>query len=176
MHVWNVLHAARWKYRTQNVAKKSPSGHHRTTLSGCIFATKAHIDNRKKPDKQQYLFHMSSQYGELRPISGWDRFTSLGTPANFNERVSRVGFITAPTSLNWRQPNFARCLAPSSGLVQYRHFPGLLLLKEFCQVQNSLCVQVLRSPILSALLHGSRAVGVSQTLRRGTRHGIKEFL
>jgi len=28
--------------------KKSPSGHHRTTLSGYIFATNAHIDNRKK--------------------------------------------------------------------------------------------------------------------------------
>jgi len=175
MHVWNVLHTARWKYRTQNVAKKSPSEHHRTTLSGCIFATKAHIDNRKKRVKQQYLFHMSSQYGELRPISGWDRFTSLGHPSKF-QQVSRVGFITAPTSLNGRQPNFARSLAPSSGLVQYRHFPGLLLLKKFCQVQNSLCVQVLRSPILSALLHGSRAVGVSQTLRRGTRNGIKEFL
>jgi len=28
--------------------KKLPSGHHRTTLSGYIFATKARIDNRKK--------------------------------------------------------------------------------------------------------------------------------
>jgi len=28
--------------------QKSPYGHHRTTLSGFIFATKAHIDNRKK--------------------------------------------------------------------------------------------------------------------------------
>jgi len=28
--------------------KKSPSAHHRTTLSGYIFATKAHINNRKK--------------------------------------------------------------------------------------------------------------------------------
>jgi len=28
--------------------QKSPSGHHRTTLSGYIFATKAHIDNQKK--------------------------------------------------------------------------------------------------------------------------------
>ena len=27
---------------------------------------------------------MSWQYGELRPTRGWDRFTSLGTPANFN--------------------------------------------------------------------------------------------
>jgi len=36
-----VLCVARWKCRTQN----SPSGHHRTTLSGYIFATKACIDN-----------------------------------------------------------------------------------------------------------------------------------
>jgi len=28
--------------------QKSPSGHHRTTLSGCIFAMKAHVDNWKK--------------------------------------------------------------------------------------------------------------------------------
>jgi len=28
--------------------KKSPSGHHRTNLSGYIFATKARIDNRKQ--------------------------------------------------------------------------------------------------------------------------------
>ena len=27
---------------------------------------------------------MSLQYGELKPTSGWDRFDSLGTPANFN--------------------------------------------------------------------------------------------
>jgi len=26
MQVWNVLHAARWKYSTQNIAKNSPSG------------------------------------------------------------------------------------------------------------------------------------------------------
>jgi len=33
---------------------------------------------------KQYLLHMSPQYGELRPTSGWDRFVSLGTPGNFN--------------------------------------------------------------------------------------------
>ena len=47
-----------------------------------------------------------------------------------------------------------------------------LSLMEFCQVENSLCMQVLRSPILAAWLHGTRAVGVSHTLRRGTRNGI----
>jgi len=53
------------------IAKNSPSGHHRTTYSGYILATKARIDNRgKKLVKQQCLLHMSSQYGELRPTSG----------------------------------------------------------------------------------------------------------
>ena len=41
--------------------KKSPSGHHRATLSGYIFATKARIDNRKKLVKQPYVLHMSPQ-------------------------------------------------------------------------------------------------------------------
>jgi len=66
------------------MAKKSPSGHHRTTLSGCIFATKARIDNREKLVKQQYLLHLSSQYGKLRPTSGEIRWQVWGTPANFN--------------------------------------------------------------------------------------------
>jgi len=39
-------------------------------LSGYIFATKAHIDNRKKLLKQQFVHHMSTQYGELWPTSG----------------------------------------------------------------------------------------------------------
>jgi len=56
-----------------------------SNLSGYIFATKACIDNQKKLVKQQYLLYMSTQYGELRPSSGWDCFVSLGgTPVNFN--------------------------------------------------------------------------------------------
>jgi len=39
---------ARWKYRTQKGCKNWSSAQHRTTLSGYIFATKEHIDNRKK--------------------------------------------------------------------------------------------------------------------------------
>ena len=94
MQVWNVLHAARWKYRTQKWCKKSPSAHHHTILSGYIFAIKACIDNRKKLVKQQYLPHISLQYSELRPTSGWDRFVSLGHPSKF-QRVSRLGSVTA---------------------------------------------------------------------------------
>jgi len=75
--------AARGSLEMQNpkIAKKSPSGHHHTILSGYIFATKAHIDNRKKLVKQQYLLQMSPQYGELRSTSGWDRSGSFGHPS-----------------------------------------------------------------------------------------------
>jgi len=47
---------------------------------------------------------------------------------------------------------------------------------EFCPVQYSLYVQVLRSSVLAALLHGTLAVDVSQTLQRGTRNRIMELL
>jgi len=69
----------------QKMAENSPSGHHRTTLSGYIFATKACIDSRKKHVKQQYLFHIffynMANFGPLTAEIGsgvWD------TPANFN--------------------------------------------------------------------------------------------
>ena len=88
-----MLHAARCKCRTQKSRQKSPSGRHRTTLSGYIFATKARIDNQKNI-KQQYLLHMSPQYGELRPTSGLDRFVCLGHPCKF-QRVWRLGSVTA---------------------------------------------------------------------------------
>jgi len=46
-------------------------------------------------------------------------------------------------------------------------------LTELYEMQNSLCVQLLRYPTLVALLHGTRAVGVSHTLRHSifTRQG-----
>jgi len=72
----------------------------------------------KKLIKQQYRLHMSSQYGELWPTNGWDRFTSLGYPRKF-QRVLCLGFITAPTSLNGGQPNFGWCLAMSWASTQY---------------------------------------------------------
>ena len=42
-------------------------------------------------------------------------------------------------------------------------------------MQNSLYVQLLRSPILAALFRGTAAAGVSQTLRRGTIYIYKEW-
>jgi len=57
----------------------------------------------------------------------------------------------------------------------YTFLEGSCPITEFCQVKNSLRVQALRSPIFAALLHGIWAMGISQTLRRGTRNGIAEI-
>jgi len=131
-----MLHAARLKYRMQKVARKFASGHHRTTLSGYIFATKAGIDNRKKLVKQKYLLHMSSQYGELWPTRGWDHFVSLGhpsefqqvvwgTPANFNR------FRVLASLLQWRRSTKPTKLGTMFGRLLgwytiYIHFWGFL--------------------------------------------------
>jgi len=79
MQVWNVLHAARWKCRTQKIVKNLPS---RTIAQLCraISLQLRHVSTIGKTVKQQYLLHMSSQYGELRPTGGWDRSGSFLAP------------------------------------------------------------------------------------------------
>ena len=75
-------------------------------LCWAISSQLRHVSTIGKSVKQQYLPHMSPQYGELRPTSGGDRFVSLGHPYEF-QRVSRLGSVTARYSSSGRQPNFA---------------------------------------------------------------------
>jgi len=85
-----------------------------------------------------------------------------GTPANFNG--FRVSAYCSDRRRSTEANQTLHDVWPCAGLVYNIHiFGGSCRLMEFCHVQNSLCVQVLRSPILAALLHGTRAVGVSQT-------------
>ena len=118
--------------------QNSPSGHHRTTFSGCIFATKARIDNRKKTIKQQCFLHV------CRNLANFGRLTEFGLPvwgipANFN------GFRVLSSVLQRRRsPEANQTLHdvwPSPPLVHYIHFWGLLPLTGFCPVQNSLYAQ-----------------------------------
>ena len=118
---------------------------------------------------------MVSQYGELRPITGLDRFTSLGHPRKFQPGFASC--LRYCSNVAHRRPTklctmFARLL---SWYTIYIHIRGSCPLTEFCTVQNSHYVEVLCSLILAALLHGTPAAGVSQTLRRGTRNGITEL-
>jgi len=102
---------------------------------------------------------------------------SFRYPSKF-QRVSRLAFVTAAVqrrrSLEANQT--LHNVWPSPGLLHDIYiFEGSCCLTEFCLVQNSLYIKVLRSLILAALLHGTPAAGVSQTLQRGTRNGITEL-
>jgi len=111
-------------------AKIMPKNRHLRTIAQLCRAIHSQLTNVStiaKSVKQQYLLHMSSQYGELRPTNGWDPFGSLGYPSKF-QRVSRVGFVTAPTSLNGGQPNFAQCLPVTWAGTPYIHFGDCFLL------------------------------------------------
>jgi len=81
MQVRNVLHAARWKCRTQKIRHLGTIAQ----LCQAVSSQLRHVSTiGKKLVKQQYLPYTAVQYGELRPTSGWDLLASLGHPANFN--------------------------------------------------------------------------------------------
>jgi len=106
MHVWNVLHAARWKYRTQKIAILAPS---HNFVGMCLRSWGMHRQSEKSLlniDTSSTCPHNMVNFGLHTAEICWRVW---GTPANFN------GFR-----------------------------------------------------ILSALLHGTLVVGVSQTLRRWT--------
>jgi len=84
MQVWNVLHVAHWKCRTQKIAKTSPSGDYRTNLSGYIFVNKAHIDNRKKTLNSNVSPTCSLNMVNFGPLAAEIRWRVWGTPANYS--------------------------------------------------------------------------------------------
>jgi len=116
---------------------------------------------------------MCSQYGELWPLTAEICWRVWGIPANFNGYRILLSLLAnvAQRRLTKHCTMFGRLLC---WYIIYT-FWGLLPLKEFCQLQNSLCIQVLLSPILIAFLHGTRVAAVSQTLWHSTRNGITEI-
>jgi len=112
MQVWNVLHAARWKCRTQTIAKKSPSADYRTHLRTIVQLCRAissqlrHVSTIGKsllssnissscPHNMVYFGLLAA---EINPVV-W------GTPANFNG--FRVLAALLQGSQVVRQPHFA---------------------------------------------------------------------
>jgi len=68
---------------------------------------------------------MPLRYRELRPTNGRDRLAGLGHPSK-SQQGSRLGFVTAATSLNRSQPNFVRCLAVCRASILYMPPNGIL--------------------------------------------------
>ena len=97
-----MLHAARWKYRTQK-------NRHFGTIAQLFRAISLELRHISTIGKNLLSSNTSSACranGPLWPTSGWDLLASLGHPYKF-QRVSRLGTITARHSSKGRQPNFA---------------------------------------------------------------------
>jgi len=79
-------------------------GYHLTTLSGYIFATKAHIDNRKNLLSSNISSTYSHNMVNFGTIAAEIAPAVWGTPADFNGfRVLAALLYGTP----WRLPNFA---------------------------------------------------------------------
>ena len=104
---------------------KTPSAHHRTTLSGYIFATRACIDNRKKIVKQRYLdisstcSHNMVNFNPLTAEIGWRVW---GTSANFNGVRVLVSLLHRRRSMEVYQT--LHDVWPSPELVHYLYTFG----------------------------------------------------
>jgi len=178
MQVWNVLHAARWKYRTQKWCKKSPSAHHRTTMLVCIFVTKAYINNRKKwlnSSMSSTCLNNMANFGPLTVEICWQVW---GTPANFNGFASCLRYCS---DVAHRRPTklctlFGRLL----GWYRLYIFGGSCPWQNFarCKIQftSKSSVRLYWQRYTGNWqLHGTPAAGISQTLRRRRRNGITEL-
>jgi len=132
------------------------------------------IDNQKNALNSNISSTCPRNMANFGQLAAEIRSGVWGTPANFN------GFrVLASLLYRRRSPEANKTLHdlwPSPALVHYVYIFGVSYpLTEFCQLQNSLSVQVLRSPVLTQLLHGTRAAAVDQTLWRDTRNGITEL-
>jgi len=161
MHIWNVLHAAHLKIQD---AKKSPSGHQCTNLSGYVFATKACIDNW---EKNLLSSNISSTYphnmANFGPLTA-EIVREFGTP----QQISFASWLRYCSDVAHRIPTklctiFGRLLG---WYTMYTFLGAFVLQRHFAKIHVE--SQVLRSPILPALLRRTWTVGVSRTLRRGT--------
>ena len=104
MHVWNMLHAAHWKYRMQK-------NRHFGTITQLCRAISSKLRHISTIGKKNLLNSNTSStcpdnIVNLRPTNSWDLLASSGHPCKF-QRVSHLGSVTARHSSSGRQPNFA---------------------------------------------------------------------
>jgi len=108
------------------IAKNSPSGHNHTTLSGCIVATKAHIDNQKKnlnSNISPICPHSMVNFGPLTAEIG---LPVWGTPANSMCFASCLRYCSDVT--HRRPTKLCTMLGRLLGwyTIYYIHFRGFL--------------------------------------------------
>jgi len=131
------------------MTQKSPSAHHRTTLSGYIFATKACMDNRKKnllnSNMSSTCPHNMANFGPLTAETGWWIWGTQQISTGFTSCLCYCSDVAQRKSTKL-------CTMFGHLLGWYTIYTSCPLMK-FCPVQNSLYIQVLYSPVLAALRH-----------------------
>ena len=116
MQMWNVMHVARWNTGRKNYTKN----HYLCSITQLCWPISSQLRHVSTVRKNLLSSNICSTYPHSM-VNGWDRFEALGHLSKF-QWVSRLGFVTAPTSLNGGQPNFARCLSVSWAGALYIHF------------------------------------------------------
>jgi len=116
----------------KKIAKNSPFAHHRTTLSGYIFAMKACIDNRKKNLLNSHSFFTCPDnmvnFGSLTPEVRWRVW---GTPANFNRFRILASLLHQRRSTEVNQTLHG--VWPSPGLIHYIYVFEILTQRNFAR-------------------------------------------
>ena len=119
MQVWNVLHAARWKCKTQKIAICTPS-HNFVEIYlrnwGIYRQSEKNLSNSN-------ISSTAPQYDEFWPTSGGDQLASLGHPSEF-QQVSRLGIVTARHSSSGHQQNFVALNRGATYIWQGGHHVG----------------------------------------------------
>jgi len=104
------------------------------------------------------LYNMVN-FGPLTAKICWQ---DLRTPANFNGFCILASLLLRRHSTEVNQTLHDVWPSPALVYLLYIHFWGSCPLTEFCQLQNSLCVQVLHFPKLAALLHDTWALALAK--------------
>ena len=153
------------KIQDAKIVKNLPSGHHRTTLSGYIFATIRHVwtigKNFLSRSISSTCAHNMVNFGPLAAEIGpvvWR------TPANFNGFRVLAALLQRRRSTKVNQT--LHYVWPSPGLVRYIYTFGISCpLTEFYHVQNSLCVH------LCTIAQVSRAISAQIRHLSSSLHG-----
>jgi len=132
----------------------------RTIFCPAVSSQQRHASTVGKNLLNGNISSMSSQsMANFIPLTAEIGSGVWGTPADFNGFRVLPSLLQQCCSLEANQT--LHDVWPSPGLVHYIYiFGGSAPLTEFCPVQYSLYVQVLRSPVLAVLLHGTPAAGI----------------
>jgi len=106
----------KWSNKLSFNSPSSLSAHHRTTLMGCIFATKTCADNRKKKQNLSLCPHNMVNFSPLAAQIGWRVW---GTTAKFNGFRLLASLLHRHRSTEVNQTSLN--VWPSPGLVHYMH-------------------------------------------------------